>query len=122
MPYLVLYGGLCNLCVTGIQLLEQLDRGQQFCYAHIKIPLPRPNGGSHRQQICCPFAGWGASFPSLKLPGDRGYELVRDHRYEGFGYCDDLSAHLPCERCRDPLAEAEGKAEAPAAVAAEASR
>ena len=79
-------------------------------------------GDPTEQQICCPFAGWGASFPSLKLPGDRGYELVRDHRYEGFGYCDDLSAHLPCERCRDPLAEAEGKAEAPAAVAAEASR
>ena len=30
--YAVIYDGNCNLCVTLVQLLEQLDRGQQFSY------------------------------------------------------------------------------------------
>ena len=30
--YSVIYDGNCNLCVTLVQLLEKLDRGQQFCY------------------------------------------------------------------------------------------
>ncbi len=28
----IIYDGNCNLCVTLVQLLEQLDRGQQFDY------------------------------------------------------------------------------------------
>ena len=32
MPYHVIYDGNCNLCVTLVQLLEQLDQGQQFDY------------------------------------------------------------------------------------------
>ncbi|MEL6938577.1 MAG: DCC1-like thiol-disulfide oxidoreductase family protein [Cyanobacteria bacterium J06598_1] len=30
--YTVIYDGNCNLCVTLVQLLEKLDRGQQFGY------------------------------------------------------------------------------------------
>ena len=30
--YTVIYDGNCNLCVTLVQLLEKLDRGQQFSY------------------------------------------------------------------------------------------
>ncbi|MBE9064195.1 thiol-disulfide oxidoreductase DCC family protein [cf. Phormidesmis sp. LEGE 11477] len=30
--YVVIYDGNCNLCVTLVQLLEKLDRGQQFSY------------------------------------------------------------------------------------------
>ena len=30
--YKVIYDGNCNLCVTLVQLLEKLDRGQQFSY------------------------------------------------------------------------------------------
>ncbi|MEL7226360.1 MAG: DCC1-like thiol-disulfide oxidoreductase family protein [Cyanobacteria bacterium P01_D01_bin.36] len=30
--YKVIYDGNCNLCVTLVQLLEKLDRGQQFGY------------------------------------------------------------------------------------------
>jgi predicted DCC family thiol-disulfide oxidoreductase YuxK len=33
MPYIVIYDGNCNLCVTLVQLLERLDQGQQFAYA-----------------------------------------------------------------------------------------
>ncbi|MCU0543146.1 MAG: DCC1-like thiol-disulfide oxidoreductase family protein [Oscillatoriaceae cyanobacterium Prado104] len=32
MNYNVIYDGNCNLCVTLVQLLENLDRGQQFEY------------------------------------------------------------------------------------------
>ncbi len=32
MPYHVIYDGNCNLCVTLVQFLETLDRGQQFEY------------------------------------------------------------------------------------------
>lgn len=30
--YAVIYDGNCNLCVTLVQLLEKLDRGQRFSY------------------------------------------------------------------------------------------
>lgn len=30
--YTVVYDGNCNLCVTLVRLLEQLDQGQQFAY------------------------------------------------------------------------------------------
>lgn len=30
--YTVIYDGQCNLCVTLVQLLEKLDRGEQFAY------------------------------------------------------------------------------------------
>jgi predicted DCC family thiol-disulfide oxidoreductase YuxK len=30
--YAVIYDGTCNLCVTLVRWLEQLDRGQQFTY------------------------------------------------------------------------------------------
>jgi|GEM_PF-126819 len=33
MTYSVIYDGNCNLCVTLVQVLERLDRGQQFHYA-----------------------------------------------------------------------------------------
>jgi hypothetical protein len=64
------------------------------------------------------------NFPGLKFLGDRGYEQIRDHRYEWFGRRNTLylSAYPACVACRDPLAEAEGKAAAPAAGKAEASR
>jgi predicted DCC family thiol-disulfide oxidoreductase YuxK len=32
MPYHVIYDGNCNLCVTLVQLLEQLDQGERFDY------------------------------------------------------------------------------------------
>ncbi len=32
LPYNVIYDGNCNLCVTLVQLLENIDQGQQFEY------------------------------------------------------------------------------------------
>ncbi|MEN9224813.1 MAG: DCC1-like thiol-disulfide oxidoreductase family protein [Thermostichus sp. HHBFW_bins_43] len=44
--------------------------------------------------------------PGLKPLGDRGYEHIRDHRYEWFGRRDTLyqSTYPVCARCQDPLA------------------
>ncbi|HEY9749920.1 MAG TPA: DCC1-like thiol-disulfide oxidoreductase family protein [Allocoleopsis sp.] len=38
MPYTVIYDGKCNLCVTLVQLLESLDKGDRFQY----IPMQDP--------------------------------------------------------------------------------
>lgn len=39
MTYHVIYDGNCNLCVTLVQLLEQLDQGQQFTYIPMQDPV-----------------------------------------------------------------------------------
>ncbi|MBW4630948.1 MAG: DUF393 domain-containing protein [Iphinoe sp. HA4291-MV1] len=39
MSYLVIYDGNCNLCVTGVQILETLDKGQLFRYAPMQDEL-----------------------------------------------------------------------------------
>lgn len=38
MSYYVIYDGNCNLCVTFVQLLETLDKGQQFQYLPMQDP------------------------------------------------------------------------------------
>ena len=38
MPYHVIYDGNCNLCVTLVQQLENIDKGQLFTY----IPMQDP--------------------------------------------------------------------------------
>ncbi len=32
MNYYIIYDGDCNLCVTLVQLLEQIDAGKEFSY------------------------------------------------------------------------------------------
>lgn len=139
MPYLVIFDGLCNLCTNGVKVLEQLDRGQRFCYAPMQdtstlaewgiqpadvelgmilIDLQQPDqrwqGSAAAEQIAALLPGgdlWLAFYrglPGLKNLGDRGYEQIRDHRYEWFGRRDTLysSAYPVCARCqdRDPVA------------------
>ncbi|MBD1891211.1 DCC1-like thiol-disulfide oxidoreductase family protein [Coleofasciculus sp. FACHB-SPT9] len=43
MTYHVIYDGNCNLCVTLVQLLEGLDKGQMFQY----IPMQAPEALKH---------------------------------------------------------------------------
>lgn len=43
MTYHVIYDGNCNLCVTLVQLLEGLDKGQMFQY----IPMQDPEALNH---------------------------------------------------------------------------
>ncbi len=44
-PYLVIYDGHCNLCVTLVRLLESLDRGDRFCYAPMQDAATLANFG-----------------------------------------------------------------------------
>ncbi len=43
MSYTVIYDGKCNLCVTLVQLLESLDKGDRFQY----IPMQDPESLQH---------------------------------------------------------------------------
>jgi predicted DCC family thiol-disulfide oxidoreductase YuxK len=39
--YAVIYDGNCNLCVTLVQLLERLDKGDRFSYVPMQADLSR---------------------------------------------------------------------------------
>ena len=43
--YAVIYDGNCNLCVTLVQLLEQLDQGAQFAYVPMQDERTLTNWG-----------------------------------------------------------------------------
>lgn len=81
MPYLVIYDGLCNLCATGVQLLEQLDRGQRFCYA----PM----------QDASTLAQWGIPPEQVEL----GMILIdlehSERRWQGSAAIEQIAALLP---------------------------
>ena len=81
MPYLVIYDGLCNLCATGVQLLEQLDRGQRFCYA----PM----------QDASTLAQWGIPPEQVEL----GMILIDlehpERRWQGSAAIEQIAALLP---------------------------
>ncbi|ABD03079.1 thiol-disulfide oxidoreductase DCC family protein [Synechococcus sp. JA-2-3B'a(2-13)] len=81
MPYMVIYDGLCNLCATGVQLLEQLDRGRQFCYA----PM----------QDASTLAQWGIPPEQVEL----GMILIdlehSERRWQGSAAIEQIAALLP---------------------------
>ncbi|MFS8794072.1 thiol-disulfide oxidoreductase DCC family protein [Synechococcus sp. R55.8] len=81
MPYMVIYDGLCNLCATGVQLLEQLDRGRQFCYA----PM----------QDTSTLAQWGIPPEQVEL----GMILIDlehpERRWQGSAAIEQIAALLP---------------------------
>lgn len=115
MTYYVIYDGNCNLCTTLVQLLENLDRGQQFRYMPMQAeslqqwgitpqdcelgmilidadaPLRRWQGSAAAEEIgrLLPmgevFVNAYRSLPGLKWIGDRAYEQIRDNRYTLFG-------------------------------------
>ncbi|MFS8782971.1 thiol-disulfide oxidoreductase DCC family protein [Synechococcus sp. R6-6] len=81
MPYMIIYDGLCNLCATGVQLLEQLDRGRQFCYA----PM----------QDASTLAQWGIPPEQVEL----GMILIDlehpERRWQGSAAIEQIAALLP---------------------------
>ncbi|MBE9079513.1 DUF393 domain-containing protein [Romeria aff. gracilis LEGE 07310] len=112
--YTVIYDGQCNLCVTLVQLLEKLDRGQQFAYVPMQAEAQlesldvtaadceqgmilldpaqqRWQGSDAAEEIgrILPMGGLFVqayrALPGFKSSGDRAYAYIRDHRYEIFG-------------------------------------
>jgi predicted DCC family thiol-disulfide oxidoreductase YuxK len=81
MSYLVIYDGLCNLCSNGVKLLEQLDRGQRFCYA----PM----------QDTSTLAQWGIQPTDVEL----GMILIDlehpDQKWQGSAAAEQIAALLP---------------------------
>jgi predicted DCC family thiol-disulfide oxidoreductase YuxK len=113
MEYTVIYDGNCNLCVTLVQVLEQLDQGKLFLYmpmqdeaglaqfgvtpqdCELGMILIQGNQrwqGSEAVEEIARVLPLGALFiqtyrtlPGMKLLGDGVYAQVRDHRYTLFG-------------------------------------
>lgn len=81
MAYLVIYDGLCNLCASGVKFLEQLDRGQRFCYA----PM----------QDTSTLAEWGIQPAEVEL----GMILIDleqpERRWQGSAAVEQIAALLP---------------------------
>lgn len=113
--HLIIYDGMCNLCVNFVKALEQIDRGKIFSYlpmqdleglskweistedcelGMILIDLQSTNrwqGSNAAEQIgkLLPLGNLAVSFyqflPGLKPLGDLAYIQVRDNRYQLFG-------------------------------------
>jgi predicted DCC family thiol-disulfide oxidoreductase YuxK len=81
MPYMVIYDGLCNLCATGVQLLEQLDRGRQFCYAPMQDASTLVQWGIPPEQV-----ELGMILIDLEHP---------ERRWQGSAAIEQIAALLP---------------------------
>jgi predicted DCC family thiol-disulfide oxidoreductase YuxK len=116
--YTVIYDGQCNLCSNLVQVLEKLDRGQQFRYVSMQDSaglaqfnitpedcelgmILIENGSDRRWQgsdaaeeigrllpLGQVFIAAYRALPGAKWVGDRVYEQVRDNRYTLFGRRD----------------------------------
>ncbi|MEO1095724.1 MAG: DCC1-like thiol-disulfide oxidoreductase family protein [Cyanobacteria bacterium J06638_28] len=79
--YTVIYDGNCNLCVTLVSLLEQLDRGQQFSY----VPM----------QDTDQLAQWGITGEDC----EQGMILLDQHqpnrRWQGSDAAEEIGRLLP---------------------------
>ena len=81
MTYRVIYDGNCNLCVTLVQFLESLDRGQQFEYT----PMQNESALTH----------WGITpqdceMGMILLNADRP-----DQRWQGSDAAEEIGRLLP---------------------------
>ncbi|OLP16137.1 thiol-disulfide oxidoreductase [Leptolyngbya sp. 'hensonii'] len=81
MTYLVIYDGNCNLCTTLVQLLQALDRGQQFQY----LPMQNPQD----------LAAWNVTPADCEL----GMILINvaspDRRWQGSAAAEEIGRLLP---------------------------
>ena len=81
MTYNVIYDGNCNLCVTLVQLLESLDKGELFRYA------PMQDDSSLQQ--------WGITPQDCEL----GMILIDadapDRRWQGSAAAEEIGRLLP---------------------------
>ncbi|WP_017325531.1 thiol-disulfide oxidoreductase DCC family protein [Synechococcus sp. PCC 7336] len=81
MVDIVIYDGNCNLCVTLVQALEQLDRGQRFVYVPMQYPqLEAEFGASERD----------CQMGMLVIDGEH-----RDRRWQGSDAAEELARRFP---------------------------
>ena len=85
--YTVIYDGHCNLCVTLVQLLEQLDQGQQFAY----VPM----------QDVATLQGFGVPPADCELgmiliaPAATAAEKTTAQRWQGSDAAEEIGQLLP---------------------------
>lgn len=81
MTYHVIYDGNCNLCVTLVQFLETLDRGQQFKYVSMQDPETLQQFGTAPQDC---------ELGMILLE-----EGVPEHRWQGSEAAEEIGRLLP---------------------------
>jgi predicted DCC family thiol-disulfide oxidoreductase YuxK len=81
MSYIVIYDGLCNLCVGLVQLLEQLDRGQRFRYVTM--------------QDTATLSQWGITQDDCEM----GMILIKsdrpEQRWQGSAAAEEIGCLMP---------------------------
>lgn len=81
MDYHVIYDGNCNLCVTLVQLLEKLDRGQLFDY------IPMQDEDTLKQfQVTHKDCQMGMILIDAKMPA---------RRWQGSDAAEEIGSILP---------------------------
>ncbi|MBE9128296.1 MULTISPECIES: thiol-disulfide oxidoreductase DCC family protein [unclassified Coleofasciculus] len=76
MKYHVIYDGNCNLCVTLVQLLENLDKGQQFDYLPMQDETTCANFGITPQDCEMGMILIDASLPERRWQGSDAAEEI----------------------------------------------
>ncbi|WP_421659019.1 thiol-disulfide oxidoreductase DCC family protein [Leptothermofonsia sp. ETS-13] len=81
MTYYVIYDGNCNLCVTLVQLLENLDRGRQFQYISMQ-----DEEGLSRLKITAQDCEMGMILVNADFP---------EQRWQGSDAAEEIGRLLP---------------------------
>lgn len=76
MNYHVIYDGNCNLCVTLVQLLENLDQGQLFDYIPMQDEAALKNFGITSQDCEMGMILIDASSPERRWQGSNAAEEI----------------------------------------------
>ena len=76
MTYYVIYDGNCNLCVTLVQLLENLDRGDQFRYIPMQDEPALEPFGITAQDCTLGMILLNPDFPTQRWQGSDAAEEI----------------------------------------------
>jgi predicted DCC family thiol-disulfide oxidoreductase YuxK len=76
MPYYVIYDSTCNLCATLVQLLENLDRGEQFQYISMQDQETLSRLGITSQDCELGMILINADFPEQRWQGSDAAEEI----------------------------------------------
>lgn len=76
MSYYVIYDGNCNLCVTLVRLLENLDKGERFQYIPMQDEASLSTLGITSQDCEMGMILVNASFPEQRWQGTAAAEEI----------------------------------------------
>lgn len=76
MTYHVIYDGNCNLCVTLVQLLENLDQGRQFNYSPMQDEVTCQSFGITPEDCELGMILIDGTFPERRWQGSQAAEEI----------------------------------------------